>query len=551
MDAGRKPLGAVLLLLMMSLVVVMFAQSVAGQVSSGSSIPVGLGFSQSTVAPVSSGIPVYSVGDQLWLESYGNGSVDALVTPPPSSGGSGTAVSITGVPGDTPTLVLTFSSQAVPGLWSLSVTNSSGSETSLQFYLVEGYAPLTMTGYGLTPDGQLSLNYTLGDEAAYDISTCTAGNVSTSTASVPIPADDGGGTLLLTLNGSAVSARPEGNGQLFTFWLDLQQGYAFETANQTFATRTETVAETQPALVTEGSGGAFISALQYDLPLATGQFTLAANFRGASGVTTEDTTVLLPGGNAWLWLRGCSASSNVDSTSFTLTSSLQQNASGWPRYVVALYKEMGLGLFSVTPVDVAPASIHLVASPWGEPLTDTQVSVSGVSRYSVGNGTVYIVASQYPATVSLNESHTYTQEVTVEEPYSTATVQVPSARIVVDAYYGTDSVSDVPVTLNDSFGEVGVQTTGSGGEAVFFVPPGNFTVSGTYKGQVETSLLDVNNATQGSSQSYPVTLQFGGGVVSPSGGGGLETLALVVVLVLGVILSGLVWTLAYRRKRLS
>ena len=523
------------------LAAVMLIQPAQGQVITAS-VPIGLGFNSGTVAPLSEGIPVYTIGDQLWFQSYTSGSVDVIVTPPT---GSGSVFSSVGVPGNVSVPILTFSSQDPPGLWSLTASNFTGAQTVVRFYLLGGYSPLELTGYGVGIDGAFSLNYTLENPSAYDISTCTAGNASTATAYIPIPASSGGGTLLLTLNGSSVAAFPEGNTALFTFWLGLKQDYAYETVNQTFVTRSESVAETQPVLVTAGSSGAFTTALQEVFPLATGQFTLVSNFQGSGGVSVQETSVLITGTGSWLWLRDCSGTSNPVSTNFTVSSSLQDNPSTWPRYVYVLYRQMGVSLFSVAPVDVKPASISLVAAGWDQPLTDSQVEVSGATRYSVGEGMVYLVAPSYPLQLSVNESGTYSQSVTIGQPYSSVTVQVPADQVIVQTSLGAQALSGVPVTLNNSYGTIATQRSTSG-EAVFYVPPGNFTVSAVYGGQVQTVRLDAGTSPLSPPQNYVVTVQFAGG----AGGAGnpAESYVLMVTLVLGVVLSGIVWALAYRRR---
>ena len=523
---------------------VLLVQPVEGQVITAA-IPIGLGFSQGTVLPLTSGVPVYTIGDQLWFEAYSAGPVDVIVTPP-VSGGSGSVLSAVGVPGNESQFLLTFSSQDPPGLWSLTVSNATGAQTMVEFYLVGGNSPLTMTGYGVDDDGLLSLNYTLQDSSAYSISTCTAGNGSTSTAYVPIPASDGGGMLLLTLNGSSVSAFPDGNKAQFKFWLGLDQRYAYETTNQTVVTRDENVAVTQPVTVLAGSGGAFTTALQQTLPLGTGQFTLVSNFDGRGGMSVQQTTVLLTGTGSWVWLQDCSASSNPVSTHFTVTTPLSTNPSLWPRDLYVLYTVMGLSLFTAAQVDVQPSTIHLMASGWDAQLTDSQIEVSGATRYSAGGGTVYVVSAEYPLTVSIDASRSYSQPVTIRQPYSTLTAQMPAAQVVVETSYGGEALSGVPVMVSNALGAVASQTS-AGGEAVFYLPPGEFNITASYQGQAQVVRVGGSGSPLLPGQSYTVPVQFVAATSSPAPV--FDSYVLLAALFAGMVLSALVWGLAYRRRK--
>jgi hypothetical protein len=503
----------------------------------GTPLAIGLGFSQGTVAPVSSGIPVYTVGDQLWFKTYETGLVNVTLTQPQP----GTVVSFfTDVPGNTTETLFTFSNTDPTGLWALAASNST-SGVRVQFYLVGGGAPTVLSGYGVNQDGDLALNYTLDSPSAYDVSACSTGSLSTSTVYAPIPAALGGGTLLLSLNGTTVSAVPQGGASPFTFWLGLSQDYAYQLNDTlTVVSRSMEVARTEPVQASGSLTKAFSTALLDELPMRTGQFTLTANFEGGQGVSVYDTSVLITGTGQWVWLQGCSSPANPLSTTATVNASLQTGPSLWPRYVYVLYQQLGVGLFSVVPVTVQPAAVEIDAAQWSEPLTDSQVQVLGASAYSVGNGTLYMLGTQYPLQVSVATPQTAPQEVEVAQPYSVTQVQVPANQVVVKTVSDGASVSGAVVTIEDANGTVAVETSVTG-ETVFYVPPGDFTVTGTYLGGAETTAL-TTDGTSGAGQSLQVTLQFAGG------SGETLTYLLLAALGIGVILSGAVWVTVYRRR---
>lgn len=520
------------------LVLVAFIQPVHGQAGGSTPPAIGLGFSSGTVGPLASGVPVYTVGDQLWFESY-DAPVNVTVTPPSLVGGTPQPFLVLDVAANASQSLLTFSNTDPPGLWSLAASTPSGA-TSVQFYLLDGGAPVQLSGYGLSSGGELSMNYTLESPSAYGVSACSAGNQSTATAYVPIPGRAGGGTLLLTLNGTSVSVIPQGSSGQFTFWMGLSQDYAYEINNAAVVQRNMQAAQTEPVQVSGGLAGAFSTALLDSIPLRAGEFSLASHFESAQGVLTEETDVLVTGTGSWVWLQGCSAPQNPLSESVVLNASLQKGPSVWPRYVYMMYQELGVGLFSAAPVPLQPATVQVMSAGWNRPLTDSQLEVTGASQYSVGNGTVYLVGETFPFQVAVSTPQTSPQQVRVERPYSVTQVQVQADQLVVATLSDATRVSGVPVTLADSQGTVATENSSSG-EAVFYVPPGDYTVTGVYAGVARSSEISSGGQTAG--QSEQVTLQFGAPASDTA------TLVLLALLGLGVVLSGAVWGAVYRMRR--
>ncbi len=532
-------------LVVVVLAALMLLQPVRGQQLTGStsaiSTPIGLGFSKGTTAPVSEGVPVYVVGDQLWFDFYLPGTASISLTGPCAAGTSATnnCTESSFTDGNSTALQLvTFSSADPTGLWTLTVVSGEQS-WSVQFLLVAGGAPTQLSGYGINDDGVMSMTYTLSSDSAYDLSACTAGNQSTSTAYVPIPSAIGEGTLLLTLNGSSVSAIPQGNASDFDVSVGLSQAYGYQIDNQTVVSRETQVAETQPVAVSGGIAGAFTTALDDLLPMRTGEYTLTVNFEAGQTVSVEDTDVLITGTGSWVWLQNCSPVSGELSNTVTVSGSLQEGSSVWPRYVYMLYEEYGVSLFSVVSVSPQPATVTLEAAQWDHQLTDSQIYVSGASGYSVGNGSVYILGTGYPLNVSVGTSQTNLSQVEIQRPYSTLQVQVPADMIAVDTVLGGTQLSGVVVSLTDAEGLVFAENS-TAGVAVFYVPQGNYTVAASYDGMAQSRNLDTSAGSAG--QSFQATLQFGTG-------GGPLVLALLAALGTGVIASGAVWTVVLRRRR--
>jgi len=528
------------LLALALLVTLALVQPAHGQTAQGSSkLQVGLGFSLGSVAPVSAGVPVYTVGDQLWFRSYTADTVNVTVTPPGSGSGQSFIVS-RDIPGNTSENLFTFSSTDATGAWTL-MASTSTQEVGVQFYVVSGGSPAVLSGYDLVSAGVLAMNYTLESGSAYDVSACTVGTQSTATVYVPVPSSLGGGTLLLGLNGTTVSVIPQEGSGSFTFWVGLSQNYAYQVNDSSAVlSKSMEVAQTAPAQVSGGLSGTFSTSLEDDVPMRTGEYTLSANFESSQGLTVHDTSVLVTGTGSWVWLQGCSEAASPLSTSVTVTASLNNGPAVWPRQVYVIYQQLGVELFSVVSVSVQPATVEMVASPWGQPLTDSQVEVSGASGFVAGNGTVYLIGQQYPIQISVGTPQMVPQNVSVGTPYSHTLVQVPADQVVVKTLSSGSPASGAEVSLY-SDGTVATEAS-SGGAAVFYVPPGNYTVSGTFDGEVVTYDLTTHGAAI-AGVSLPVTLEFNGG--------SSETLTYVLLgaLGIGVVITGAIWMTVYRRSR--
>lgn len=515
------------------------------------SIPIGLGFSKGTITPVSEGVPVFVVGDQLWFEFYLPDHATVSLTEPcssvaastdscPSSSLLGTDLnSLTvGVTGNTSVQLMTFSNADLTGLWTLAV-NSDGQNWTVDFMLVEGGAPVQLTGYSVDDGGEMSLSYAVASGSVYDLSACRVGNQSTSTAYVPIPETFGGGTLLLSLNGSSISAIPQQSLGNFSVWVGLSQSYGYQLNNQTVATRETQVAETEPVVVTKGITGSFSTALDDIVPMRTGEYTLSVNYETGQAASVQDTNVLVTGSGSWIWLENCYPSSGVLSNTVTVSGSLQEGPSVWPRYVYMVYEEYGVSLYSVASVSPQPSTVTLEASGWDHQLTDSQIDVYGVSDYSVGNGSVYILGTGYPLNVSVAASQVNVSQIEIEKPYTALQVSVPADRIVVDTLSGGTQLSGIDVSLTDTDGLVFAENS-TAGAAVFYVPQGHYAVSATYDGVTQSQNVTAESAP--ADETLGATLQFGTT-------GSLLVLALLALLGAGVVASGVVWAVLIRRRR--
>ena len=176
----------VLLVALLALSAAFLAAPASGQVAITVSSELGMGFGPGSVSPIADGVPVYATGDQLWAESYSSGPVTVDVVNP-----TGTGVAERTLMPMSPALIRTFSSADEAGSWALYEALSGGTSVLsfvTDFTLVgnESVQP-SMTGYRLTGEGALTMNYSLAAPGAYDISACLVRSGSASTVSVPVP----------------------------------------------------------------------------------------------------------------------------------------------------------------------------------------------------------------------------------------------------------------------------------------------------------------------------------------------------------------------------
>jgi len=523
-------------------VATLLALSVDARTSSAQtpSLPIGLGFSQDTVAPVSSSIPVYAAGDQLWFRTYTTGVVNVTVYQPLSRGiAAGTGFS--DIQGNTSVLLFTLASTDPSGIWTLQASTSAA-QASVQFSFVDDGSPASLSGSDLSAGGQLALTYAFTSGQVYDLAACAVGSQPPAAADFNVPPGAGGGRISVALDRDQLTVTPLGGGAgLFRFWMTLSQDYSYQSnVGLAVYTKEMQVAETSPVEYSPDVNGSYTTALQTELPVRPGEFTLGANFQGSGGLTTIDTTVLVTGTGPWIWMQGCSNAANPLSDSVSVTSSLQTPTSEWPLDVYLVYDELGATLFSVVPVTVQPAAVVLEAGGFGSPLTDDQVNVQGSQSYAVGNGTIYLVGENYPIQFTVSTPQTPPQLVEVSRPYSVTQVNVSAVSLVVQTSSGGAPVSGALVTLKDFNGTVSARSSVDG-DAQFYVPPGEYSVLGTYDGRNATLQL-AGSETSSAGQTVLVPMQFS------AAGGTSSAYLLTVALLVAIAFNAIVWTAVYLRR---
>jgi hypothetical protein len=500
-----------------------------------------LGYSPATLSPTSTGIPVYTTGDALWIMSEASPSLMVELSSP------GGAVSIEVVISpQAPIMIYNFSGLDQPGTWTLGVYDAGVNQLTESFsvsFVRDVSIPLRMTEYSLSSAGQLSMNFSLSGSAGYDFQACAVGNPAPSTVSVPVPASLGSGSISVALNQSAVQVSSDVQVTTpFNFWVELHQDYSYTDGGTSTVVSRDMEVASSTAVPISGSN-ATSSPLQKMLQLRPGRFTLRAFFDSSAGLSASEIPVLLTGGNSsWISLKACVSASTLTSSNFNLSSTLGSFTQEWPQQVYLMYLEQGVEMYSMSPVQVQPAVLNVVASPWGSPLTDSQLTFRpgpDVQESASSGGVFYLTAKQYPVQVAISVLSGETRTVEIPSAYSYVTVDINSSKLVIDATSAGGGAPGASITVSSGNLTVSRGITNFGGTAVFYLPPGSYGISGSLGNTTKAStvVLSAGNSTV-------VVLTFPG-----SGGSGLTYAYLLTGTgIIGIGISAFIWVRVYRNR---
>lgn len=485
---------ALSLLLLLFLAFAPPASSQGGAVTTGIPVtlspPIGLGFGPTSTSPLENGVPVYEPGDQLWVSSTSQTAQQLNLTDP-----SGELVAEAQLQPTASVLLYTFTSASTPGSWTLTsalIISPQGIWTTPLTLVRPVLAPAVLSGYELTSDGVLSMNFTVRNPAAEEIGACVVGDSLPGTVSFPFPSDLGTGNLMVQRNGSFVLVSSEGRVNIpFTFWVELHQDYSYDLgiAGTTLVSRDVTAAESTALPVPAGlsaspnASSTLTAQLQQQVRLRTGRYTLRAFFEGSAGISAYEAPVLLTNNSSWVSLQGCSTASGGSlSHSVVVSASLENPTAQWPREVYAMYTDEGVETFSSAPIGVEPAAVTISAWPWGRSLTDARPTVlpnSDVQSYAVLNDTIYLTASSYPVQLAVSEAGPGSEvpnTVNVTRPFSSTVLNVSAMRVVVTTLQGGKAIAGAHVKLVYGNATVATGSSSISGETLFYVPPGNYSV---------------------------------------------------------------------------
>lgn len=469
-----------------------------------------VGLSPSTLAPMSQGVPVYTVGDELWMTSNLGSSLRASLSPnsfPPNSS------STTLDPGAV-ALLHTFREADIGGNWSLRLSSPNASQTvPVQFVKQNQNLLPVLTSHAFSNKGDLLLNYTMNAGSAYDIQACVLGADVPAVVQIPIPSAMGSGQLLLRR--ANVNATVTLLGQLSstsTFWFELHHLYSYTVPNSSgLIARDVKVATSATLLLSQTGNAAHNASITEDAPIRRGRFSLRAFFRGSSGYSIYETSVLIADSASWVWLQGCTSRLDVASSTFSIDLSLGASTADWPHNLYTMYRLSGVEGLSLEPVTVAPAVINVLAVPWRERMAAARIVLApnrDIEELKIVNGTIYLTANHFPlslnVSIALGNAVFETQTLQVMQPYSIQELDVRAGRLdLVTRLNGSPALGALVVVF-DQKNDTLAMAADAGGSASFLVPAGSYRLTATLSNQTREAQFTIQDG-----EEVPLSIEFG------------------------------------------
>jgi hypothetical protein len=547
--AGRVRVAAILSLLGLLIATVPFQPGIVGTASAaGSSVSapsLSLGFSPSSLSPVSGGVPIYTTGETIWAESAYNDSVTlSLTSAPPPDGAPAVVVATKPLDPEAVTPLYTFTPADTDGIWNitLTLTSTQGSATiPVRFVNLANHRPVSLGPVQYSLEGanlSISAQADLGN--SYDQEVCAAGSTPEPALNVSLPRDmgDSGSIALTPGNPIGISVLGVLNKPL-SFWFELYHPYALDTTSTSNLVADNLMAaQSQPFDVV--SDGPASTVLTWNTPLRAGRYDLRAFFQNSTSVEAFQSRVLILDNSSWVSLSSTCLPQTIQSSNISYSANLTRGQADWPRTLYVMYRTFGVEAVNSYPVKANLSSVNFIASPWGKPLQDGKASISpssGVLQTSQERGSLFVLASRYP--VQLNYSLAIAGEVdiphasvTIDGSYSAQSVEVSSAELTAHVLGAQSS----PITL-EATGSKGANITSgpveSGQTVSFFLPAGSYTVTALQAGQSESAKVGLTDGL-----ATAVTLNFN---ATPS----LEII-LAVTAAIAAVANVLIWILRSR-----
>ncbi|HVB96080.1 MAG TPA: hypothetical protein VND41_05715 [Nitrososphaerales archaeon] len=553
--AGRARIAATLsllgLLLGLLLAAVPLQPGLAGTASAAANSPgsapsLSLGFSPSSLSPVSGGIPVYTTGETIWAESAYNYSVTlSLTSAPLPDGAPGAVVATKPLDPAAVTPLYTFTPADTDGVWNITLASTQGSAViPVRFVNLVNDRPVSLGPIEYSLEGanlSISAQANLGN--SYDQEVCAAGSTPEPPVTLSLPRDMGDlGSIALTPgNPFGITVLGVLNKPL-SFWFELYHPYALDTtATSNLVADNLMAAQSQPFDVV--SNGPANTVLTWNTPLRAGRYDLRTFFQNSTSLEVFQSRVLILNDSSWISLSSTCLPHTIQSSDVSYSANLTSGQADWPRTLYVMYRTFGVEAVNSYPVRANLSSVNFIASPWGKPLQDGKVSVSpsgGVLQTSQEGGSLFVLASQYPFrlnySLDIGAQVALTQgSVTVEGSYSTQNIEVSTAELNVHVLGEQSS----PITLEVT-GSQGASITAATVErnqtVSLFLPAGSYTVTALQAGGSESAKVGLTDGL-----ASAVTLNFN---AIPS----LEII-LVVTAAIAAVANVIVWS--SRRRSVS
>jgi hypothetical protein len=472
-----RTVACVLLLLAPTIAAV--AQVASAPLSTGT-LPLEMGFGPSSLRSLDGGIPVYARGDELWVMNTYN-TTATLTFQAPQGGSPKASISL---PSKSAELLYTFPASATAGLWSLNSTwvglgnltvpveVSPTSATGVQGGLVSA----SVSGSSLT------LNYSLALGSADDAEAFLSDASLSGEAVLQIPAAFGSGSLGVQLaNDSGATVTMAGSiSTPFAFWVELYHDFSYTQLPTLGYTTSPVMAARSQAVQVAPGLGVTQAAVETELVLRQGSYTMRAYFRSGAAISVVETTMLLLRGGGWIWM-DTSSGRAVPGSSIAVTADLAKTP--WPAFLIVTYRNGGVGSYVLLPLGVTPGSVTFTVPPWEGTPSDVSISLRpdpSVLSYDVIGGTVYVVGNAGAFHLAYDlalGNHTFLSSTLDLEAGSSSSASIQLGELIVNSTIDGRPASGAKVNVSDGLGGTVAHAARAGGDAVFFLPPGRYNVT--------------------------------------------------------------------------
>ncbi len=474
-----------------------------------------LGYGPNSLVPANDEIPVFTAGDQFWVESNYNFSIQIQLTGmngivwASQTLGPEVAVRLFSFPSNFAsssnfTLQITSNGPCFPNCSSYSLpiqfVNSAStniSSLSSRFSLSSGSLTSSFSAVPNNPNMMPNIEECLSDSStANETQISIPGTFGTGSLGISTNPATGSGLLVFE---NAVPSSPF----LFSFQLFANYTYEVSRVSGSGYEITELQVASSPTFVINGINSSSppenFTWLE-SASLRSGRYLLKAFFQNAAGSAMVDTPILIEAGVPnWFWLGSCSNLSAGSGYSITAETALSGASNSWPSYLLLMYQVYpGIEAYSNYSLNLPLDRITFLSG--GSPISsDIHISPNlgnssmDIQSVDVENGsTAYLLCSHYPAHISFTFSFAgktfANQTINLASGYSDQTQEISLGTLAITAEVQKVGKAGASVTVHSQNLNVSYSTTtGTGGNVNVQVPPGNYTVYVTYGGQTDRS----------------------------------------------------------------
>jgi len=495
----------------------------------------GLGYSATSVVPISAGVPVYMRGDQLWAESFYSYPVVVTLFAP-----NQTVVTAERYLYPTSTGILyVFGDNDSLGTWKIMLIDSAAPPVFFQLVQEES-SNASVTGLSLsgnTATYSVSVNGDFNSDQA-----CLLGEASSSvTVKLPPLLSTGAlrvqwqeGSLTVTRNGTVLSP--------YTYSFELLQSYSYELPGSSGLDTVQLeVGFSNPVVVTQVNTSAQLIPLTWLATPREGEFDLRTVVSSPAEAQVAESSVLYTRGGL-VSLDLCAPLVSVPSSSFKLSADLDLPPSRWPRQLLLVSMQGGVESYAFYSIPWSVARAEIVGGQSGKPLSSTSATVGSVPAgglVSTFGGEVFFAGPQesFPTTVQVGLSQlgrTWRLNATFVAPFTAELLRASTGSLNVNVTSGGKALSNASVTVVGPGGSI---TRLSGTRPLLFeLLPGSYNLTAQQGAQTETRTVLVvsGNTARAAMDLTPQSSD-------------IQLVLFVAVALVGVASNGVVWFVLPRR----